>query len=505
MNDAVRRLSGALAAAACAVILMVPVNAVDAQSLEGPLSVPDVIRRVLEADPAVINSRRAVDSARAQYDLTRAGVRPNLSVDVTPYSWDQRRVDTGITSQRIRTQSVGAGISVQQSLPTSGQISAGVSNQTSIIDSDGTTIEQAPEASVSLRQPLMVNGRLISTEVYNAGLRNAAIGVERSRVSDQLTVNGNIRQALGLYVQVASLRRSVDVLERTIDVLGRQRDSAEIDRQQGLISDNALLALQVTLNNRRETLFDTRLRLVEAEQNLARVLGLPSLQGVELADNLGTLAVPSIPDVAAAASDNPQVALQELAVEQTVQSGRLNDLQDRPSFQMNVRVAPVYPDSRDNPDSVASSFGDLFGDGADVEATVALGLTIPVLTARERSLRERVDELSRLQQEASLTDTERSVANQLQTLLTNRDFLERRVEILQTDVEYEQQRVENERALLAAGATTELRLDEVELDLFSRRNELWQVRAELYLNAVDIRAALGEDLADLQEEGARDG
>jgi hypothetical protein len=40
-----------------------------------------------------------------------------------------------------------------------------------------------------------------------------------------------------------------------------------------------------------------------------------------------------------------------------------------------------------------------------------------------------------------------------------------------------------------------LRVEEVEVDLQSRRNELWQVEAELFLNAVDILALAGEDLS----------
>jgi outer membrane protein TolC len=106
-----------------------------------------------------------------------------------------------------------------------------------------------------------------------------------------------------------------------------------------------------------------------------------------------------------------------------------------------------------------------------------------------------------MQAETDLTDTERSVANRLQTLRASRDFLQRRVDLLLVDVEYEEQRVENERFLLQAGATTELRVDEVELDLRSRRNELLQVQGELFLNAIQILALLGEDLAEVLVEG----
>lgn len=467
------------------------------------LSVPAVIERVLEADPEIINSRRGLEEAQAQFGITRSGTRPTVTAEITPYQWDQRRVTIpgggtsgGSASEQVQTQSIGAGLSVEQPLPTSGTLSAGVSNQTRFISGTNDRLEQAPEATFGYRQPLFVNGRLVSTEVYRATLRNAEIGVERAGLNDQLTVNGNIERALSLLVQVGTLRRSRDVLDQTIQVLRRQLDSAEIDRQQGLISDNSLLSLQVTLNNRREALFDTELALVQAEQDLARTLGVPSLEGAELAENLfeGDVSERRFSD-AAGADNNAQLELQRLAVEQTVRSGLFNELEDRPSLSLSVRVAPLYPDSREDPEALGSSVGDFFESGADVEATVALGLTIPLFTARERSYRERIDTLARLRAETNLQDTERAVANQMQTLMTNRRFLERRVDILETDVEYERQRVENERALLESGSTTELRVEEVELDLFSRQNELWQVEAELFLNAVSILSVVGEDLA----------
>ncbi|HKK49636.1 MAG TPA: TolC family protein, partial [Alkalispirochaeta sp.] len=450
----------------------------------------------------IINSRRSLEEAQAQYELTLSGTRPSVSLEITPYQRDQRRVTVPggqppSASERVRTQSVGAGVSVQLPLPTSGSLSAGLSNQMRFISGTEDRVEQVPEATVSLRQPLFVNGRFISDEVYRARLRNANIGVERQMLNNTLVVNGNIQRALNLLVRVGSLRRSRDVLDETIRVLRRQLESAELDRQQGLISDNSLLSLQVTLNNRREALFDTELALVQAEQDLARILGVPSLEGAELAENLftGDALVQDDTLDETTGSQNAELSLQRLVVEQTVRSGLLNELEDRPNASVSVRVAPTYPDSRGDPDAVGASVGDFFESGADVEATVALGLTIPLFTARERSYRERIDTLTRLRAETDLADTERAVANEMETLFTNRRFLQRRVEILETDVEYERQRVENERSLLTSGATTELRVDEVELDLLSRRNELWQVEAELYLNGVEILAVAGEELS----------
>jgi outer membrane protein TolC len=463
------------------------------------LTVDDVIEQVREANVSILNAARETQEAFANRTLTRAGVLPDVALTVRPYSYDARRIPTNPPATAAQTsQGVGAGLSVTQPLPTSGVLSASLDHDVTIVERDGTRIDQAPVLGFNFNQPLFVNGAIVSTAPFQASLRSADIGYERAQQADTLTRNGAIQGALSQYVQVVSLRRSITVLERTIGVLRQQLQSAELDRQQGLISDNAVLALQVTLNNRRETLFDTQLALVNAEQALSRSLGLPSLADTVLADNFPEPALPSLADdTAALLVDNPEIALSELAVDQVRQAALLNELTDRPTLSASVRLAPVYPDVRDEPNDFAASVSDLFGDGSSVETTVALSLTVPLLTARERRAREQIDTLSQERAIATRDDTRLGVSNALDTLRANRRFLEERAELIDVDLAFEEQRVANERALLDAGVSTELRLEEVELDLFARQNERWQIDANLFLNTVQIYAVLGYQLDEV--------
>ena len=465
--------------------------------IEGRLTVEELVERVVESDPQIINSGRLVEEALRSYELTRAQTLPDLDVVITPYSWDRRRIPEGSDEVITRTQSVGVGLAVGQALPTSGVVTAGVSNTLDFVSGSTDAVQQTPEATLGVSQPLFVAGDFIGTDVYRAGLRNARIGYERSLVSDRLTRNGNIRTALALYVRVNALRRDTIVLEETVDVIRRQIEVAEIDREQGLASDNTLLALQVTLNGRREALFDTQLALVEAEQSLARLLGIDDLAGLVLDDQFTLVEVAEIEAVRDAVSASPEVDLRRLAAEQSRKQSLLNELTDRPQLDVSVRVRPLYPENRSDPEDFTSSWSDYFEDGSDLEAAVALSLTVPLITSRERSRRERIDELAQLRAETDLTDTQLTVANRLRTLLINRRFLSQRLELLAVDVEFERQRVEDEQTLLEAGATTPLRVEEVELDLLSRSNELWRAEAELFLNAVEIRAVQGDDLQTL--------
>jgi outer membrane protein TolC len=463
------------------------------------LTVATTVRRALDSDPGIRSSRYRTMQARERYNRSVSGIRPRAELEVRPYTFDQRRIPgagAGPGAGEVASHSVGLGLNLVQPLTTGGSLSAGIDHTLRRFDPEegDSSWEQIPELSFALNQPLMTGDQLVGTRVFRAGLRDAEIDFLQAELLNSATRGTAIREALALYVQVDSLRRSATLLEETISLLQRQLESAELDRRQGLISDTALLALQVTLNNRREALFSTRLQLVQSEQALARSIGLETVEGVPLETDLNSLSIPALQDLDLAIRENPRVQVQELQVEQARQRSIVNTRVDRPSIGFFARMQPLYPEPRDDGDSLSNSFTDLFSNDAGLEATVGFALNVPLLVARQRQYRERIDELTRLNAQVELDDTEQILANNLRTLLTNRRFLQERLSLLDVDVEYEQRRTDSERTLLAAGVTTELRVREVELDLSARLNERQRISAELFLNSVDILNVLGEDL-----------
>lgn len=454
-----------------------------------------VIELVLDSDPSIRLSERSVGIARAGYEETRGATLPNLDLTVQPYGYDHRRVPGGAGEVTQTTHSAGLGLALRQPLPTSGALVGSLDHQLRFVDGEERSVEQVPELALSLTQPLFVNGNVIDTSVFRAGLRSAEISYERAAISDLITRNGSIDQALSLYIQVANLRRTVDLLVQTIALLDRQIETARLDREQGLISDNALLALQVSRNGRRSTLFDTELALLSAEQALARAIGIDTLAGIALDDRIPPIPLPLEEVAQEMTAENPERALQDRALELSREQSLLNELTDRPELSLSFRTTPLYPETRQDPDDTASSIGDYFEDGSGWESSFAVELTVPLVTRREREARERIDTLSLEQEVVSMEDTTRRVSNILQTLLTERRFLTERLSLLQTEIEYEAQRLENEQTLLEAGVSTQLAVDEVTLDLTARRNEAWQAEASLYLNGLEILATVGRDLA----------
>ncbi|MFA7567141.1 MAG: hypothetical protein WCY01_08960, partial [Alkalispirochaeta sp.] len=108
-----------------------------------------------------------------------------------------------------------------------------------------------------------------------------------------------------------------------------------------------------------------------------------------------------------------------------------------------------------------------------------------------------IDRLAEEDAVAALDDAQLAVQNELQVLVIQRDILRRRAELLDTEVAYQKRRLKNEKDLAAAGASTDMKVAEVALDVAARENERWQVSADLFLNRLDIYALSGEDLASL--------
>ncbi len=464
---------------------------------EGKLSLASVVDSVLEADPGIRVSRNRTLQAREQYNLALSGTRPRADLEIRPYSYDQRRIPGMPGALEQTVHEVGAGLRVRQPLPTSGVLSAGLDYSVRRVnpESGSDRWEQIPELTFGWNQPLLAGDELIGTRVFRAGLRDAEISFVRAEVLHKATRNDAILDVLELYVATGNLRRSRDLLEITIDLLRSQLESAELDRQQGLISDTALLSLQVALNDRREALFSTQLQLVQIEQQLARAIGVRTVSEADLEEIPEIPPVTAVGDLRTAISENPRLRAGDLTVEQAEQRLIMGDAADRPTLSLFARALPVYPEPREETDSLSGSFSDLIGSDAGLEFTAGVSVTIPLLTARQREYRSRIDDLTRLNAEVDRDDTEKLLANAMRTLLTSRRFLQERLELLKTDVDYEERRVRNEQTLLDAGVTTTLRVREVELDLHARRNEQNRVRAELFLNSLEILSLLGEDLA----------
>ncbi len=482
--------------------------AVPAQSPDHVLSGKEVVRGVVESDPLVLQADRRAQEAAERYALVQLSTLPEVQLDIKPLEYFRRRTfdgaggGSGDPSSILESYTLGLGASLRQPLPTSGLLSVGITNNfTTTDDGSGVEYEQLPEGTLSFTQPLFAGGTFIGTEVFRAARRDAELALEQATLSITERQNERIQLALGQFIQYASARRGIEVTGRFIEVLDRQIEAAELDRGEGTLSDNAVLTLRISRNEQRQTLLSLQLEAMRLEQDLARVLGLPDLEGWALDDDLSsfddTLSEVMTEVTEPDADGNLSLQQARIEVERSYAQGVRNDLTDTPRLDVAMSLAPLYPYQRENADDLAASVGDYFSGDGDVQTMVSVTMRIPLLTASERAARERIDRIAREGAVADLEDARVGTTNALRVQQMQRSILQEQIALLDVEVDYQRRQLENEEDLLDAGVTTSLRVEEVALDLTVRENERWQVEAELFLNAVQIAAAVGRDLSVL--------
>ena len=494
------------------------------------LDVPTVVDRVLESNTDVRTARIDAESALASYRQTLANADPGFNLTLTPYGYDSRRIETFApapsggsgapsggsgslvpTQRDTRTHSFGLGLSYNQLLPTSGTVQASVENRMELQTLESTdgleTISQNPSLSFGVRQPLFMNGRFIDMRVFDASRELAELQYERAQTGAEASTNGQLQSALQQYVQVLTLRRQRSRLQESLSVAERRVEQAEVSRAEGQQSEQQVLSARVNANRQREQLLNTRYALRQAETALAKALGIgTALDGVELADRLSVPRPQGSIDELLDRALQTNNRLRQLRIAERIakQQEILDGQKDSPSLSANVNLEPRYPDQRDDEDALGDSFSSFFEDTAGVNWNVTLQLQIPLSEQKEKRLRGRKNALALEKQEISTADYRTEIRKTIDTLVTRDELLRERIALLETDVEYQKRRVENQQSRVELSTAPQLSVDQLELELRARQNTLFQARTDLFLNRLRLYSLIGEELPAVLEQAYSD-
>ena len=462
------------------------------------LTLRDAVEWALLNDTSFESAEIDLAVTERRYRLRLDETLPSVALSFTPLSYDRRRITRLPSAPTLPSESwgVGLGVAVTQLLPTSGIATLTLNNQTDWVELDGKrSINQIPSLQFSLNQPL--RGGLGPDSVFHAQRGAARVDLDLQRLVTRTQRNASTIGAVESFLLVGRLRSGVDILERGVALLAEDLADAELNREQGILSEDAVLQLRAALDDQREALFDSRLALLAAEQGLAERLGF---------DPAGsTLVYPPLAiDLATVTAEgqgldldaNATITARTLQVSQAENLARINDLDTSARIELSLRLAPGYPDTRSGND-FGASIDDLFAAEAHVATSAGATITVPVLTKRERRIRRELDELSIRRARTQLAQTERSAQTRAAGLITARTFLAERLEIVAVDIALRRRALAGERALLLAGSSTERAVLRAEIDLDRGLADRDVLRDELLLNELQTRDLRGEDLAPI--------
>ena len=471
------------------------------------ISLSSMVSLVLENDPAVQMARSALGSSMHGRNLLLAGTRPQITATEAPaYTFSSSRVTDPLTGEftDLSSHRVSIGAVVSQVLPTDGALSANISDSVAIVTSgDDVTFAQSPRLSLSVSQPVFTNGKLIDLSIYSS--RRAVFGdlpVSRAELREKAARNTGLLQAFSAYKSTFVLRRQLQNQDANQRLAERRLDLSRLRSKQGSIASRDLWEEELAYEGLNEIRLELKYALLESEQNLARRLGIDSgLTEIILSDVIPEL---RIEDSEAQLADraltaNPDVLDRILARDEASHNGVLNGREYSSNLSMSLLVTPKYAPSRIAGDDFVSSISDFFDDNAYLEPVVSIGLSIPLYDGGQAKSRREIDRNTVSMAETNLAATRHFAVEAMQNLFLRRSMLEEKLELIRSNLSFENERLAEKQRLFNQNQITSLEVDGVRLKATEKELEIWTTEADLFLNAARILDRAGYDLQSLFE------
>ncbi len=497
-------------------LLLFATVAVHGQSADA-WSLARVAARALEADPAVRASGALAGIASVQYELELDRARPKFGLNLTPFSYDVRRVfdftssmsspPGGLGNVDSKTASFGAGIAYNQALPTAGAVAVGVKSSFGIADKDcKTEYSLSPTLNASLRQPLFAGGQFLPFGVAAASRRSVEIGSQQALLDDLGRRNQAVRSAVETAGRVLVLRSTLAVQEASLSSALKRAEYFSLRRGSGTATEDAALEFSLSAELVKRSLVDTRLALADAERRLASVLGIKDQSGAGLLLPELSTELPVLVAMMSSKVDTAPDALRSaLASEKAKVDAAARATIDAPVLGAAIVVAPRYADARDDASDTATVLSDLLDsdNGAGFNWNVSATLDWPLSGKAAREHRSRLDALSIEAAEAQRLMMLRSIDDRMASIVGRRDALIERLSIQRRIVELEKSKTARQVALADVGTVTV----EDAADALAKRDgalaEALRLELDLLLAELDLRALAGEDIASVLAGNAK--
>ncbi len=497
-------------------LLMVAAAVQPASGQDDLLTARAVVDAVAEENQDLRQAELRAALASIAYEDLVGAAAPALSLELDPaYGVVSRRAAdfTNLSSvtdfppspETSVSHTVGLGLSYRQLLPTGGSLQAGLSGsvtaQTKPDNDDAEpTYAVSPSAGAALSQPLFVDGGLVNLRSRPLQLEAARLAERQARLGVAIQRNGLLRSALELYTGLQSLQRALQLHEAGLVLAQRQLEQVRVNAAEGRASQSDVLAQQVRVNQAQDQMLAVELQIGDLETTLALLMGVESVDSRSFESDLPALAEP-----APAALGRTDAGSSPATAERQTDELRLAEARAREelahksagaTLSVAVSLTPRYKDERDDPADPATLVTDFQGDGAGMDATVTVGLAVPLTDGGANSRTRTRAEIEREIARTRLASTESRERIRSAYLRARRGVLEERARLLQEELELSEQRIRREQELRELNTSTEGQVDSLRLEAKRIRNQLWQLQVDRYLTDLDLALLAGVDLRE---------
>jgi len=485
--------------AVCSVLLLIlllPLGAEEPFPAGGSLlSLRDLPGLLEENSPAWRNletrtAMAATARARSAWDF-----RPGLTVGLTPlYGW--------ITPVAGQDQVHTAGVSLGSSwlLPSDGVLGLSASDTVVFGETAGNTVvTQNPTFTLSYRQPLWVNGRLLAPELYRASRQlSLDLPEKRSSLAERQGRNLLIQEGAALFSGAEQSRIRYELKKKEVELLRKELGFLEQRRAQGQLSGSDFWSRQITTSQAEDLLLELEYQVRESAEALTAALGLEELPG--FSPDLPRLSGPVEASAAPLDEVNPGLREKELALREQELAGALAGKAEAGTLSLEVSVSPSPAAAALPADSLGSSFSLFFEEDARLNPSITLSYTASLKGQAQNRLDRRANDLSLNLARAEYNTARDEARRTLESLYNKQKMLELKEAQVAESTAFMESLVKKEEELLKIASSTTLQLEWARWNRDSRAADLRAVQWELIQNRLALGAFTGEDLASLLEK-----
>ncbi len=472
---------------------------------EHPMTLNEAINLALQKNEGLLIQRESLAAAKATVSGAKGAYDPLLQLDGAWWrsKYPENVSPTGAPSDQIAPEikSAEAGLSIQQLLPTGGELS--LRSRGSRGTTDGIYARLSPAyrtaVGVELRQPLL---RDRSIDAARLSVRVATSGHQSAAASLRSALNETVSAVERAYWVLVAVRLGVEVREEAVRLAEEQLGETRIRVEGGAVPETELAQPRAELERRRGDLLEERERVARAENTLKLlILGdndeVLWQSQIAPADSMATPVLPvNIPSaLQRALSARPELDTGKALVDQRraetafAKNGvwpALDAVFSYDRYGLAGSLNPSGPGGTLPPklDGDLSQSFETLGDGDFDAARVAVVLGFPIRNRTARAAADVAHHVER-QAEADLEGIRKSIRAEVLDAAAGLETAGQRIESTRAGREAAEVQLSAERDRYATGLSTNFLV-------LTRQNDLSRARLDEISALTDYRMARSE-------------
>jgi len=344
-------------------------------------------------------------------------------------------------------------------------------------------------ASVSVNQ-------LIFDGTYVVALQAAKTFLEYSDNNETLTKLEVREDVIKAYGNVLLAKKSINIIESNLEAAEQNLYETRKIYENGLAEEEDVEQLQITSQQLKSQLNNSKRMRDISKESLNMVLGLPIATEVGLLEELEDLANKEILDA--------EFIKEDLEVENTIDFKIANNLVKQRQLEMKLEKSKALPSLSAFANYGQTSFGEnfeFFSSRADwfEFSTIGVSLNVPIFSSLQRSARTQKAKIEMKKAETQKTQAINQIQLQLNSAKSNFEFAVENYKLNQKNLQLAERIETKNQTKFKEGLGTSFELRQAQQQLYTAQNELLQSMLDIISAKAEIEKIINTPFNNLEK------